>query len=62
MRELKSGLIGVCLFAMFYLIGSFIEASFNINIWQQITRGIIGAAGGVFTIMLTIMHYDLSKK
>lgn len=39
-------------FALFYLIGCFIEVSFHVADWDKGTRGTIGIFGGLMAILL----------
>ena len=41
--------ISICLIA--YLLGCFIETSFNISEWEKFTRGMIGGCGVTFAFM-----------
>ena len=41
--------ISICLIA--YLLGCFIETSFNLTEWEKLTRGMIGSCGVLFGLM-----------
>lgn len=49
---LLSTLIGAFAFLLIYLIGSFAQASFNINQWSTSAREIVAIMGGVISIAI----------
>jgi len=51
----------VSLLAMFYLLGSFITASFNIAEWEFHVRGWIGVSGLLFAFMAAGITHDAVK-
>lgn len=52
---MKAALIGlsvmVIIFTLGYLMGSFVENSFNIGNWDEKTRAIVGTFGGMIAIV-----------
>lgn len=45
--------VGGATFTLFYLLGSFWQASFDIAEWDGIVRGIVAIFGGVLALAIT---------
>jgi len=62
MKQLFTSILnGVLLFAAFYLIGAFVNSNFNISTWSLEARALVGVAGGLLSIVLIIVSYDIQK-
>lgn len=62
---MKKVIIGVIimtvLFSLFYLMGAFVETSFNIALWNEMTRYMVGVMGGIASILLACAFVDINK-
>ena len=58
---ITSILAGLLMFCLFYLIGAFIEVSFDISKWSIDCRIMVGAIGGVFSffVMFSVGLYKI---
>lgn len=57
-NTLKAISATIFLFFLIYLIGCFIEASFNILIWDKGTRACIGLFGGLLSLLFGGFLHD----
>jgi hypothetical protein len=63
MENLKYRLgIGVTVFIFIYLLGSFVEASFNIALWNKPTRGMVALLGGLLSVVFATYPFYKFKK
>jgi len=58
MAVIKSFLAFCFVMFIFYLIGSFCAASFDIRNWDSTGRGVCGAFGGIFGLVCASFIYD----
>jgi biotin transporter BioY len=49
-------------FFVVYLLGAFVETSFNISSWANITRFMVALIGGVSILALATFPYEFKKK
>jgi biotin transporter BioY len=51
-------------FGLFYLLGAFYSASFNISDWTKDSRFIISVIGSMFSILVAVLclAYEYQKK
>ena len=58
---ITSILAGLLMFCLFYLIGAFIEVSFDISKWSIDSRIMVGAIEGVFSfiVMFSVGLYKI---
>jgi len=54
-------LYGALIFAFMYLIGSFVQISFDISKWSEDARVIVGAFGGFITLVLIIAIFSIKN-
>jgi hypothetical protein len=56
-------LSGALVFLLFYLLGAFVQTSFNIREWSESTRGVVAIMGGFFsiTVMSVMMIYKSNE-
>jgi hypothetical protein len=59
-----STLIGVFVFALFYLLGSFYSVSFDISKWTLETKGFISVIVGMFALFSFVITFlfNLNEK
>lgn len=52
------------MFGLFYLVGSFYEADFNLKYWSEVTRAVVSIVGGFLSMVVgaTTMINELEKK
>jgi len=55
-KELKTILVGFFVFALFYLVGSFVESDFNIKNWEPGARALVGIYGGITAAFLSVAY------
>jgi hypothetical protein len=60
---INSILSGALVFLIFYLLGAFVQTSFNILQWSQNARGVVGIIGGFFslTVMCCILIHKITE-
>ncbi len=62
---MKKIIVGVIimtvLFSLFYLMGAFVETSFNIALWNEMTRGVVGVFGAMVSMVLACAFVDINK-
>lgn len=60
---ITSTLSGILSFLIFYLLGAFVQASFDISIWSIDARILVGILGGSISIiiMLAIIIHEITK-
>lgn len=51
-RFFKTIILSVIVFTLFYLMGSFVELTFNIFDWSRDARIAVGILGGMFSIAI----------
>ena len=56
MKIVRTLLVAFTVFALFYLIGAFYNATFNIINWSEISRFIIAFVGGTFSILAGVFN------
>lgn len=49
---ITSILAGVISFVLFYLIGAFVQTSFDITKWSESARVLVGSFGGIVSIFV----------
>jgi len=54
MKVVKSILAALLTFLMFYLIGCFVETSFDLSKWKTDTRVAVAIFGGIFSLVAFI--------
>jgi hypothetical protein len=54
-------LYSLLIFGLFYLIGSFIETTFDIREWDSASRGVVGVFGGFASILVGLIYFGSSK-
>ena len=54
-NTITSILAGIVTFFLFYLLGAFVELSFDISKWTEAARVIVGVMGGVLSICVMIV-------
>jgi len=54
-------LLSITFFAIFYLLGSFCNTSFNIKLWGPESRSLVGFLGGAAAILLGLAYIDTQK-
>ena len=54
-NTITSILAGLVTFLLFYLLGAFVELSFDISKWAEGARVIVGAIGGTLSICVMIV-------
>ena len=54
-------LYGALIFAFMYLIGSFVQISFDISKWSQDARFIVGALGGFTSLIIMIAIFSIKN-
>jgi len=57
MKLIKSILSLIFTFMLFYLMGAFNNASFDISIWSDFSRYCISCLGGFISIIVSILFY-----
>lgn len=55
MQQLKNLINGILVFIFFYLIGSFIEVSFDISKWSPDARFLIGVFGALSSAVVFLI-------
>jgi hypothetical protein len=58
-KKLEAVLAGFFVFALFYLVASFIEIDFNIKNWELGTRIIVGVIGAIFAAIASAAYATL---
>lgn len=62
MKEFKSVSITIATtFALFYIVGAFISADFNIAKWSSDLRGILGGFLLVLLVIVVPLAYTMAK-
>jgi len=61
MKELKCIAIAVFVFGLGYLVGSFMNASFDLKLWNGEARGFIGFVSAGLSIGSFIFFYEEFK-
>lgn len=56
MKIIRTLLVAFTVFALFYLIGAFYNATFNIINWSETSRFIIAFIGGVYSILAVVFN------
>lgn len=54
--------IGALVFAFFYLLGAFYNASFDISIWNPSSRFAISLFGGCFSAFSSVVFFMFGEK
>lgn len=49
------------IFGIFYLLGSFIETTFDIKEWSSESRGVVGVLGGACSIIVGGIYFTSTK-
>lgn len=49
---IKASIAGIATFIVIYLIGSFVQVSFDIKQWTELARIIVGLYGGIQSIII----------
>jgi hypothetical protein len=52
---------GALIFLFLYLIGSFVQISFNISKWSEDARFIVGALGGLTSLIIMIAIFSIKN-
>ena len=54
-NTITSILAGLIIFLLFYLIGAFVQMSFDITKWSESARVLVGSFGGIVSIFVMAM-------
>lgn len=56
MKIIKTILVLISTFSLFYLLGAFYNANFDLKLWSEFSRYCISFLGGIFSIFSSGMY------
>lgn len=56
MKIIKTALVLFTTFSLFYLLGSFYNANFNLQLWSEFSRYTISFLGGMFSLIFAGLY------
>lgn len=48
-------------FSLFYLVGAFVQVSFDISKWTETSRGCVGVFGFLFSVIVPISYIEINE-